>query len=606
MKSLMELLEYVLQDCSTWCRTSTTKDLETILRRYEHEGVSFLTISLPKFCQDFEKSLDQGFVGSSEFAGFSRLRKSGLSGSLPKLFSGLTSLVFDRSTGVLLDKPCVHAIFAIRQSCLLVKKALLPCSEERERKAFYDYVQCENELSQARDLVPNRLFERFRELSRMLWTEALQGVQQELLEGDLHPRHGPGSTAERTLGNQKYDITTWNERLQPFFPADAYALPNLGWVHDLGGIEFVEPGAERPVRVISVPKTLKSPRIIAAEPVCMQYTQQALLQPLVEALESAPLTRGKVNFSRQDPNQRLARYASSTQRLATLDMKEASDRVSSWVVEIMLDGLPDLRDAIMACRSTTSAVPGFGVITLAKFASMGSALCFPMEAMAFYTLALLAGLEEQGLRCTVRNLKKVSRGVRVYGDDIIIPVESVQSYCMLLDAFSFRVNKHKSFWTGKFRESCGADWYDGTRVTPVYCRRLMPRSKHDFSEILSWISMANQFYLNGYWKAAQFIRDKIESLRIPLPIVNEESPIQGRTSLVFPYKFSRLCPVLQRPLVKGVLVRAKPRDSHIEGRPALLKCLLKRGLEPFLDPRHLERHGRPDTVGIMIRWATPY
>ena len=602
MKSLMQLLECVLADAGTWCRTSTTRDLETISRRLEHEGLSFLTITLPNFCKDFERGLDRGFVAPTDFVGFRRTKE----GYLPRIFSGFTELVFNRSTGVLLDAVDVHAVFAIRQLCLLLKKVSLPCSGERERKALDDYVQCENELTTVRAALPDPLFERFRAVARMLWIDTLQGAQQTLLDGEAIPRHGPGATADRISGNQKYDFRSWHERLEPFFPSDAYILPNLGWVHKLEEVEFIEPGSEQPVRVILVPKTLKSPRVIAMEPLCMQYAQQSLLPLLVESIENGRLTKERINFSRQGPNQRLARYASSTGRLATLDMKEASDRVSVWLVESMLSGVPYLRDAIMACRSTTSDVPGLGILSLTKFASMGSALCFPIEAMVFFTIALTVGLQEQGLPLTPRNLKKVSRGVRVYGDDIIIPVESVQSYCEALGLFGLRVNSDKSFWTGKFRESCGADWYDGTQVTPVYCRRLGPRSRRDASEILSWISMSNLFYEKGYWKACQFCRDWVESLRIPLPVVDATSPLHGRLSYTFSYMEERSCPTLHRPLCKGVVVRAVPRKSSIDDMPALLKCLLKTSGKPFLDSKHLERHGRPDSVDIKIRWATPF
>lgn len=119
MKSLMTLLQYVLADASTWCRTSTTIDLKKIEGRVEHEGLSFLTITLPTFCKDFERSLDQGLVTPDLFCSFAK------KGSLPRLFGGLTELVFDRGSGRLLDEPDVTAIFFIRQITLMFKKILV-------------------------------------------------------------------------------------------------------------------------------------------------------------------------------------------------------------------------------------------------------------------------------------------------------------------------------------------------------------------------------------------------------------------------------------------------------------------------------------------------
>lgn len=86
LKSHMRLLECVLADASTWCSTSTTRDFNTISRRVEHEGFSFLTIALPSFCSDFERSLADGCVAPSRFLGFKKR------GALPVLLRGLLEI----------------------------------------------------------------------------------------------------------------------------------------------------------------------------------------------------------------------------------------------------------------------------------------------------------------------------------------------------------------------------------------------------------------------------------------------------------------------------------------------------------------------------------
>jgi len=140
MKSLMRLLECVLADAGTWCSTSTTRDFETVTRRVEHEGISFITITLPVFCQDFESCLDIGRVDSSFFLGFKR------NGALPAFLQGLLSQVFDASDGTLLEEVNHLAVHAVRQICLLNKKVLLPCSKERERKAFDSYLETDRSV----------------------------------------------------------------------------------------------------------------------------------------------------------------------------------------------------------------------------------------------------------------------------------------------------------------------------------------------------------------------------------------------------------------------------------------------------------------------------
>jgi hypothetical protein len=596
VKSLMRLLLCVLDDSSIWCCTSTTRDRKTIERRVEHEGLSFLTITLPNFCSDFERSLAVGKVVPGSFLGFKKR------GCLPALLQGFTERVFDTGTGCLLDEPDICAIFALRQICLLFKKVLLPCSSERERKAYERFFECEQEVAQASDSYPPDTLYHFGAVADLLWGSSLQALNHTVRAQDHIPRHGPGATAERISGNGKYELRSWHERLQPFFPIDRFGIPNLGFQSEIEGINFFEPGAEPPVRVITVPKTLKTPRIIAIEPVCMQYTQQALMELIVPTLESAPLTRRRLNFTDQTENQRLALEASRTGRFATLDLKEASDRVSVKLVGRMLNSVPCLRDAVLACRSTTADVPGLGVIPLTKFASMGSALCFPIEAMVFYTIILSSIQRSQGTRLTLKSLQKASRGVRVYGDDIIVPVEYVRSVCSELEALGLVVNVHKSFETGKFRESCGLDAYDGVPVKPVYCRRLLPSKLRDTEEMLSAISMANQFYLNGYWKTAYQLFGDLERLA-PVPVVKETSRIFGRLSYLDGYQPTRWDRNLHHHMVKGITVTSRLRKSVISGYAAMMKCFLRRGELPHHDPKHLERSGRPESVDIKIRWA---
>jgi len=146
MKRLTSLLQYVLDESGTWCRTSTTRDIQTIASRIEHEGDSFLTITLPNFGKDFEKSLDQGKVDPSFFLGFER------KGELPVFLGGFLDLVFDRSTGLLLSTTgmssrqqalMIVAIRCIRQITLLHSKLLEPCSPKRRDKAIRQYLECD-------------------------------------------------------------------------------------------------------------------------------------------------------------------------------------------------------------------------------------------------------------------------------------------------------------------------------------------------------------------------------------------------------------------------------------------------------------------------------
>jgi len=592
----------VLAEAGTWCCTSTDKDSKTILARIESEGMSFLTISLPKFGKDFEKSLDQGFVDRDSFLGFKR--RAGL----PQLFGGFLDLVFDRNTGVLLDDPSIEAIRCLRQITLMMAKVKVACSDERNNRAFQKYLESENHVKEADksfDYEERKLFSR---MALLIFGNVLSAIDRKVYNGEIIPKHGSGQTADGILGNKKYRSKYWTERLEDAgFTASEFLMSSWSQDIDYSSINMVEPGAEIPVRVITVPKTLASPRIIAMEPVAMQYAQQGLLECITEEIYQDDLCKSLIGNLDQTPNQELARLGSEKLELATLDLSEASDRVSNQHVRQLLSFHPHLHDVVDASRSRKADVNG-KVIRLAKFASMGSALCFPMEAIVFCTV-VFRGIEDAlGTRLTRSDVKRLVGRVRIYGDDIIVPVEFVHHVIARLESYGFVVNRSKSFWTGKFRESCGKEYYDGHDVSIVKVRSILPSSRGHAEEMVSTVSTRNLLYKAGYWKSAYYL-DTICERFIPLPVVLDTSPGLGRVSFLG-YETEKWHPHLQSPLVKAAVVKhTLPKDS-LGGYEALLKFFLKRdsplGSLPAVDKNHLERAGRPVSVDIKHRWVSPF
>lgn len=570
MKSLTWLLDYILQDCGMQCGTSTLVDHRKMVDRIENEGLSFLTIALPAFCQDFERCLAKGSVGSTDFVGYTK------KGCLPKLLSGFTTKIFDSGSGKLLEDPSIECIRSIRQICLMWKKILLPCAERRVKDTFDDFLKCELELNGQVEKLPEHYLYVFDRISRLVWS-SIPELDTLSSSSSVLPRHGPGATAERISGNQKYYFRTWHDRLEPFFPFADYGLTNYNHLADMEAVEFYEPAREPPTRIITVPKTQKGPRIIAIEPVCMQYTQQSLMRFLLDSFSRSVWIRGQVNFRDQTINQRLATLGSSGGGFATLDLKEASDRVSRDLVEVMLRGRPDLSGPIFACTSNRSRLPSNYVLTQRKFASMGSALCFPIESMVFYIMCLTGILIGLNKPLRPREIYKISRKVFVFGDDLIIPEDYVPFVRQTLSLFSMKVNERKSFWTGKFRESCGEDSYDGQRVTPTYVRRLYPSNKRDASALVSWVSMCNQLYSNGYWLTAKALRNRMDRDFGPFPVVSKYSSVLGWHNYANSYDYQRWNKDLHRLEVRGLVVSSRKVADPIEGQPRLLHYFLNAG-----------------------------
>jgi hypothetical protein len=276
---------------------------------------------------------------------------------------------------------------------------------------------------------------------------------------------------------------------------------------------------------------------------------------------------------------------------------------------------------------------------------MGSALCFSVEAMVFMTMVFVGIQRSLNRPLTPKDVKRLRGSVRVYGDDLIVPVDHVRTVVRVLEAFGSRVNRSKSFWTGKFRESCGKEYYDGHDVSIVRVRRTLPTRRQDAAEVQSLVSLRNQLYMSGYWRTVRYLDEKIEGLIKFFPTVSPESSVLGRVSFVgetFGYRFQKIHPSRHTPLVKGYVVSAKPPRDNLEGAGALLKCLLKSGnrvmdtpdeigVTPWLGPgaslsgpfgithdatlwashpqsedKHLERSGRPQRVNIKLGWSPPF
>jgi hypothetical protein len=614
LSDYLEVVEAIYRDASAKCSAdvSALRDLETIKSRVENEGLSFLTITLPQFSKDFERALELGGIGSTCFYGFKRVKH----GSIPAFLQGMTSRIFDRKTGKVIsyEPPTRNTraeglatgdistiVESVRQICRTFSKVEFACTPEREQAAADSFYEIEHDFKSFS--VPSEFQAKFLAVSRLLWDNMVRDFNP----SHVTPKHGPGATAEQISGNQKYVWQRWHHRLEPYFPLVDMAYP-LGVPLDSKELEIVtmvSEDQEQPVKVVFVPKTLKSPRVIAIEPVCMQYAQQGIRDYLYDKLESFWLTKRHVNFRDQTINQRLAMYSSNSGRLATIDLSEASDRVPLDLAMRMFDGNPDLRDSIMSCRSSKAQLPDGRLIDpLRKFASMGSALCFPVEAMYFYTICVVALLDCSNLSYTQRNCFKVSRRVYVYGDDIIVPSTNADVVLDYLQKYNCKVNVNKTFYRGSFRESCGVDAYSGYEVTPTYIRKPCPENKRDHASIISWCATANLFYLKGYWQTASLIFRRLEKIIGPLPYVRETSSVIGRYSFLgfesvgrwqvsakHPKMYSRYsCGCIdwtssqsdevskqsfQRFEVNGWKPSPVYRSDELDGWAALMKCMIK-------------------------------
>jgi hypothetical protein len=311
----------------------------------------------------------------------------------------------------------------------------------------------------------------------------------------LVPKHGPGAIAEGRV--DKYDFTTWSPKLQAAFPWDWYGAGSLDQVPDYR--EEMTPS-----RLEQVPKTLKGPRLICVEPASNQWMQQAIRRFLEERIGSTPLGRS-IDFRSQERSREWALEGSYSGQYATLDLSDASDRLSYRLVQYLFGSHRDLLQAMDAVRTEYVQLPDwhpYRYVKLRKFATMGSALTFPVQSICFTILSVWALRLVEGRWNNWHNWESDFDRVRVFGDDIIVPTHAARATKLVLHECGLLVNDRKSFAGSNFRESCGCDAFKGVDVTPARYRK--PYSG-DGPSTAALVEFSNNLHLKGWWKLANYV-----------------------------------------------------------------------------------------------------
>jgi len=544
--SLLSIAAGILKDASLAYptdRSGFVKDLARLTRLVETRGLGIFTLDLPAFDERLLDGLESGRLSTHGSKCYSRKVL------VPRLFSGLYLRVFDESSMLRCDAD-VNAIAFLRQLNCLGKKIEIPCSKKRELQAIEEYIHVESTIRppslrwesdslghdgygfglHLRDcmdddlpLLPregkdrkgdhHRLFEGCQRISDIISREIGSYYPDHVIDENedrgvqLGLKHGPGAVAEKRGSYiNKYDFSNWSAKLDALYPFHTYGrMPN--------DIRDKPRNHEVPARLICVPKTAKGPRIIASEPSEHMYCQM-LLKEFLEGRVKRTVLGSFIDFKKQSLSSELVKTSSLDRSLATIDLSSASDRLSCWLVERVFRKNHTLLTAIHASRTRWIHVPQRNeYLKLKKFASQGTAITFPVQTIVFLVIALAASLSDTTLRRLPSMTDKQILGlitrlrgrVRVYGDDIIIPVHGYVRITQLMHDLGLKVNTNKSFYRGNFRESCGSDYYKGYDVTPIKPKCVIPDNPASRVAVLD---TTNNLFYKGYWHASEQLRNR--------------------------------------------------------------------------------------------------
>jgi len=580
LKSQVILLEHLIRDAGDALGISVERDIETLWRRFETEGFAFLSITLPRLDDMLLAGLRAGTLPPYE-GWLARC-------AYPEFLSGLWAQIFSEKGDLRPTPLSVLAIRYLRQITRLYKKVYEVCEDSRVDAAIRQFVTTDKSLP-SRAEIKRRLDPYARKVAHLLFGNLVGEALATINDG----KHGPGDVSEQFGANERWNFESISYSIESLVGPEYF---RTSWF-DL--LERPPLNKEVPARLVAVPKTALTPRLISIEPSYNQFVQQALQLRLKALLEEGGYA---CSYTHQTHNQKLALEGSVHGEIATIDLSEASDRVSLALVEELFGFSPLFLRYLRLSRSRFVQLPDGELVLLNKFASMGSALTFPVESMVFHTLVVtaLCRMRNDFSEKTIKAYRKRSSALSIYGDDIIVPTAAFPSVVQTLTSLGMKVNGSKSFASGGFRESCGTDAYEGWVVTPAYARAYLPESRADSNEVVKASALRNQLYERfGVNRTVRFLDSVIGAL-VRYPSIPHGMAGIGRWSDEPDYSFCRWNPTLfRREWYMPTLVESKRRDP-IDSYGALQKGL-RTGLNE--DPDHLTFAGRPVATNIHYRWS---
>lgn len=242
-------------------------------------------------------------------------------------------------------------------------------------------------------------------------------------------------------------------------------------------------------RLSFVPKTSEISRTICTEPSLNMYYQLGF----GSVLEAGLRHFFGIDLSCQpDHNALMAWSGSLTGQYCTIDLESASDSVSMNLLEWCLPR--QLLAIIKTLRTPKVQLPDGSVRELGMVSTMGNGFTFPLQTLIFAAAVRAVYLETGLATLPTREtgLPGSQEGLRpefgVFGDDIVIDRRAYRKVVLLLQRLGFRVNSHKSFSEGSFRESCGHDYFRGHNVRAVYLKTLATKQDRysAFNRLADW------------------------------------------------------------------------------------------------------------------------
>jgi len=581
------------------------KDLQTLTERSKSEGASFVKVTLPLL----GRALDLGLV-TGHFkcpANFAMKRNT----CLPMFLYGCFATIFDH-LGLLRSRPSTTVIYYSRQFLLLDAKLIsepTPMQREIATQGFKD-----RQSALRKKHIPS-------DHPVLLRAQMLLGdVLRSLDIGDIAPGHGPGAVAEKLDREERWDFRSWPLKAEREYPYIVYGTHSMRASLERGhGIHLLK---EMNTRCVLVPKDFRGPRLISAEPAINQYLQQGQMKAIMQYVDRHEVLSRSLKLRDQTRNQRLAQNAHE-EGLATLDLSDASDTVSTTLVWYLLSKVPATRRRLMSTRSDNLIMNNGDKVKIVAFAPMGSAVCFPVESLVFWSLTMASLMLVRPRRRETHDewIRELSSSIGVFGDDIIVPDEALDILIGTLETVGCKPNMSKTCRETPFRESCGTEWMNNTDVTIIRNRRYYYEDRSKLSDHPVLTDLNRKFFLRGLYRTAKLIgewaSESYPTVQLSIACLPRFGEIRARprsNADLFDNEVGQVYSLVDesRGVKSSVSRRQAYRRSYVQWN--VICTLYQEGPDAFFERQSLAVDSFPvlfgfDTVitnSVVVRWNKNY
>jgi hypothetical protein len=418
-------------------------------------------------------------------------------GEIPILPEWLTPLW---NKFILTDDPVM--LKYIRQVLVFCYKAEFEPTEIQLDDAQASFIECDMDIDTWNLSFAGRHQEPLFRTARTL----IAGVLYKCDWSNIIPSHGPGAVYPPRDSWDKSKFDTIYRSIQEYYPFDQYfcGLPSQWYDTLVLSDDKLKSSDSIVAKLIAVPKDSRGPRLICVHPAEAIWIQQGQRRLLEDAINRSHLIAGRIAFRDQSVNGSIALSSSLSQEYCTLDLKEASDRISCELVKYLFQ---DSYRYIASTRATHVNIDGY-VLELRKFAPMGNCLTFPLQSLIFWSLV------RAGISC---RYGEICDHIYVFGDDIIFPRKYYDGVIRALVTSGLVPNVSKTFKSGFFRESCGVDAYRGINVTP---HRIRVCDTSSVSNLISLCSLAKRMRVDGYNEVSAYLYSRVRAELGHLPLGN--------------------------------------------------------------------------------------